>query len=92
MDIPLTVFKPKTQSLSINLFPNPAKNTLSVLPNEMLKENYSVILFDALGKQVLKQNLTTANETLDVSHLPTGIYVVNISSENKVFQTKIIKE
>jgi len=47
-----------------------------------------VTVFDILGKQVL--NKTLSNNTLDVSHLTSGIYIMKVSQENAISTQKLV--
>ena len=75
----------KTQ---INLYPNPAKNNFTIQNNSNYTlENLSI--YDMLGKLVLQTNNT--NNTIDVSTLKNGIYLVKmISNSNKIAIQKIV--
>ncbi|MEI7802168.1 MAG: T9SS type A sorting domain-containing protein [Bacteroidota bacterium] len=69
----------------INVFPNPAGNQLNVvLPNEGEAEQISLI--NILGETVLQSQ----SKQIDVSHIPDGIYFLNIRSENFQTNKKVI--
>lgn len=60
------------------IYPNPVDDILTVtLSNE---EEVEFILFDNTGKVVLKQQLTQLTNTINLSILSEGIYVVKLSS------------
>ena len=68
--------------------PNPAQNILNIQTKETIKQ---VFVYDLLGKKV---NLTqVSNNTLDVSNLAQGMYILKMTVENdKSFSSKFIKE
>ncbi|WP_223034981.1 T9SS type A sorting domain-containing protein [Hanstruepera marina] len=72
----------------ISVTPNPAADYINIeIPNNSL--NFVSELYDITGKQVLrKENL----ETLDVSQLKTGIYILRIKTDNGVVSRRIVKE
>lgn len=70
----------------IIIFPNPTKNLLNF---KGLSENIDVSVYDIVGKNVLNENLG-ANESLDVSKLHSGIYILKFKDYNSTF--KFIKE
>lgn len=72
---------------SINLYPNPTTNKLYI--KSSLTENFKVTVFDILGKKVIEESLNT-NNTLDVSKLHTGIYIIRFDDYNTTF--KFVKE
>ncbi len=77
-----------TQSIldaTVAIFPNPAKNVVTISTTSELKD---VQILNLNGQVVLKQN----TKTIDMSHLPSGMYIINGVTENGAFSEKIIKE
>ncbi len=72
----------------LKVYPNPAKNTLYVTSDNFTAKE--VQLYDVLGKSVL--NTKTANNTVNISSLSKGIYVVKITEEGKTATRKIVVE
>jgi hypothetical protein len=62
------------------LYPNPATDVLFIVG--AFSEGSSVIITDQLGKSVMRQELQSDNNQVDVSGLPGGIYLVKITIEN----------
>ena len=70
-----------------------------VLPNPF-NQHLKIMLYDATtadleirsltGKLVLSKNISN-EELIDLSRQPTGVYLLTIKTENKVFVQKIIK-
>ena len=82
-------------ALSFKLYPNPAANVLHIEFTNSATESYRVEVFNSLGSMVLSKNKEDGNnlkETLDVSNLPKGLYVVNITTGDRVSTYKLIKE
>jgi hypothetical protein len=73
----------------ISIFPNPAKNTIQI-NNFNTFTNPSVKIFSILGKQVYASE--ALNSAIDVSRLNSGIYLVQIQSENRSETVKFIKQ
>lgn len=71
---------------SFTLFPNPVENILYV--EGLFNFNFEV--YDSLGKKVLDSN--SNSNTIDVSSLTTGFYLVKIVSEGKTTTRKFIKK
>jgi hypothetical protein len=71
----------------ISLYPNPVNNgTLNIVsPTNELKE---ISVFDLSGRMVLKTK--TENNSIDVSQLKTGLYLLNISINGSKKTSKII--
>ena len=71
--------------LNITLYPNPLQDILNIANAE---SGLLVTIYDALGKKVLSKQVT---ETMDVSSLKTGVYMVKLSDGNKMSTHKMIK-
>jgi ELWxxDGT repeat protein len=69
---------------SVIIWPNPATSTL-VLNAPSFK---TAILKDILGRDILTANVTGENTTIDISHLPRGMYFVKLKSENQSVITR----
>lgn len=71
----------------IEVFPNPAHNTLDlVLPSD---ETFEIEVVNMIGKSEIKlQN----QQCLDISHLQNGIYFVKISNGRNHYTKKFIKQ
>ncbi|WP_418511041.1 T9SS type A sorting domain-containing protein [Corallibacter sp.] len=70
-----------------SVFPNPT-NTGFVNITSASNEKINVIVFDMLGKQVLSN--TISNNTLNVSTLHAGIYIVNINQNGQTATKKLV--
>lgn len=67
----------ESSSASIDLYPNPANNWISVKTNEIAE----VTIFDQLG-QVVLEHTTEHGELIDISNLVAGTYIVSLKSAN----------
>ncbi|MFK7748161.1 MAG: T9SS type A sorting domain-containing protein, partial [Kordia sp.] len=71
--------------LDFTIYPNPAKATLHVQTTENIQ---TVSIFDMTGKQVL-----TTNETkIDVRRLQSGMYIIQVTSNQKNSTKRFIKQ
>ncbi|MDR0438577.1 MAG: M28 family peptidase [Bacteroidales bacterium] len=71
----------------ILIYPNPTTGKLNLKTGGRRIKNIEV--FDTFGKKVLEQK--RQNE-IDISTLPNGVYVVQITTENEVVTKKIVKQ
>jgi hypothetical protein len=84
---------PKTLSISqveatdFNVYPNPT-STGFVNITSKTNDVIEVAVFDILGKQVL--NNTVNNNSLDVSTLRTGVYIMKISQNGNTITKKLV--
>ncbi len=69
------------------ILPNAFTGQLSI--QGMNEEITGIRIFDTTGKQVLNKN-SNINNTMDISTLSTGIYLVSLSAENAITTKKII--
>ena len=72
----------------VNMYPNPTSNNVSF---SGLPDSYDIVLYDMSGRMVYAES---NNNTLDISFLQNGIYIVDIRNEDgqPVFTDKLIKE
>ena len=84
---------PVTTSVQkVDVFPNPANNVVNLNLSGFTGKS-DVSLFDVNGRVVLTRLVSTVNSQLDVSGLPSGIYMLRIKNGGKeVHMTKIIKK
>lgn len=72
---------------TVSIYPNPTTSgVVNITSTNTTKMN--VQLFDVLGKQVKNETLT--NNSLNVSELKSGIYIVRITQNNAVITKKLI--
>ena len=72
----------------ISLYPNPVKRKIYLKSVENIQ---NVKIYDLTGKIVIERAGLIGTE-IDISNLLSGVYIINISTENNSFTTKIIKE
>lgn len=78
------------QASKIRVLPNPAHDLLFVsLPNG--EHPASILVRDALGRTVLRSELS-GNGAVDVSMLPTGVYLLEAKSEGSAAQVRFVKQ
>ena len=73
---------------NLKFYPNPVKDVLTVSHSEAIS---SLKLYNLVGQQVLSKTANTNEVKVDVSALPLGTYLLEISSEGKTKTVKVIK-
>ncbi len=76
----------------ISLYPNPAKNTVTV---KGLNKNSTAIIkiTDMQGREISSQNFTQSSSAiLNIRALAQGTYFVQVAQDNKVVRLKLIRE
>jgi glycosidase len=84
-------------SNSLAVFPNPsASGIFHITADNTVANGFAAKIFDSLGKEVAtkqswKQGLQTTL-VIDIQHLPTGVYVVEISDGKRKAVKKVVRE
>ncbi|HYF02013.1 MAG TPA: T9SS type A sorting domain-containing protein, partial [Patescibacteria group bacterium] len=67
---------------SIEIFPNPAQNYITIRGNSNSFENLSFSISSSIGMEISFKNLTTFKSgnsvTIDIAHLPSGVYLLQV--------------
>jgi hypothetical protein len=87
----ITPTQPERESIDILVSPNPSPG-LVVIKDKSKNMFRDVSLYNSIGVKVL--NITSTNETyqLDLTYLPTGVYMLVVTTDEGVKQQSIIKE
>ena len=78
-----------------NVYPNPTKGILFVetLHTMSLTQSSEYHITNLIGQTVLSGSLTAETQQIDISRLPSGIYILNLRiKDGSVSHRKIIKE
>ena len=70
-----------------SIYPNPANGTFNIYYNT--NQPYSISIFSIDGKLIKKIQDISTNIT-QIKNLEKGVYLINIESKSKSFQTKIV--
>ena len=79
------------------VYPNPAREQLNVRMNVNAALDLQMQLTDVSGKAMWKQHVQFNKDkkeiSIDMSHLSSGIYFLNIyDKNNKVYEVKVMKD
>ena len=69
-----------------NIFPNPAKNIVSISN----AKNSVVTFIDVYGKTVLKSEIKSDSEEINIEELASGFYILNFNINGNTIERKII--
>jgi PKD repeat protein len=75
--------------LSIDVFPNPVRDVVHVRFNEEKFEK--IRLLDTRGKEIEQIKITGAEEIIEVSELPNGVYILELSSPKHMVRYRLVK-
>jgi hypothetical protein len=76
---------------SLQIYPNPARNTFTISLNEFKVESAELKMYDITGRQVFATTLNSKLQILN-PHLSSGIYLVRVNGGEKVWQEKLVVE
>jgi PKD repeat protein len=81
-------------SSSLSLYPNPAKNSVSMSFGTELNEQVDVLIADISGKPVKQFEILkgTSDHTIQNLNLPAGVYTLSIKRQNQTVVKKLIIE
>lgn len=78
------------------------QNLFAVYPNPITDQIFisfpknataaELVLYNVLGKELLRRNLSPTQNRIEVSDLPSGIYIASITSNHKTSSFKLIKK
>ena len=74
---------------NIKMYPNPTNNFVTVEINDLTNAKLQVL--DITGKILMNQALNANSNNVDVQHLPSGMYLFKVSSNEGTSTGKIIK-
>ena len=71
--------------LGLSVYPNPTSDMVYIDGNYT---QLKAVVYDILGKQVMKESITNS---IDISHLGNGVYILQLSDGVKLTSLRIIK-
>ena len=76
----------------ISLIPNPANSSVRLQIQEPISFPVTLKLINTMGIEVFSTRLYQNSYTLSLSSYPSGLYVVLVSTADKVFKAKLVLE
>lgn len=91
-EIFVTEVSENLNSISINVFPNPASQSVIIDFKNPDFKNHSYQLTDVNGKIISENKITEAQSKINLSEINSGIYFIRISNSSSSLKTfKLIK-
>jgi hypothetical protein len=78
------------KDVDVSVFPNPAEHIINIV-SKRVPTGSTFTLYDSTGKSVISQS-SKGNNSMDVSDLAAGFYLLVLRSEDAVMQWKIAKK
>ena len=81
VDQNLTVVNPE-----LSVYPNPARTNVTIKSNNTSE----LIIYNAVGKEIISIKNPSHSEEVDLSHLTAGIYFVQVKNEQQLITKKLV--
>jgi hypothetical protein len=75
---------------NFSVYPNPANNQVTITTN--LSDDMSLMMYDITGKLILTKSTFNNQTDLDISGVNSGVYFIHLTSGNKKYVHKLIKQ
>jgi hypothetical protein len=76
--------------ITLNMFPNPATDVVHINAGQ-IKNNLPYFIYDCTGKQIITSEILKGDNSIDVSHLAKGLYLIKVGIENAQSRKLIIR-
>lgn len=79
---------------ALTMYPNPTNGSITIKNSgEDDIDNCSITVYDFMGKKIYEKEIGYLfSETIDLSNQQSGVYILNIKSNDKVKSFKVIKQ
>jgi hypothetical protein len=85
-----TCTTPALAANQLNVYPNPVVNSVRLRISD-LTTGALVNVYNGQGTRVLTQALTSADQSVDFSTLPTGVYLLKVNNGSQVLTQRVVK-
>lgn len=79
----------ESQKASLDLYPNPVKDLLSIHLNGEMDGDLNWKIYDSNGRIVKAGKVEDQNSQIEVSTLPAGLYILNVSGKRQSLNRKV---
>lgn len=77
----------------VKCYPNPNYGTLFIDLTKRYSKDINIQLLNSFSQIVMEETSSNQNSTLNIQHLPSGLYFVKVTSDNNIIaMQKIIKQ
>ena len=83
---------PEMEETMVLVYPNPANNLMTIHFGEVSNDRvFSTVVTDMMGRSMFSKNQTSLPFTMDVSHWPSGVYVIRLEQKGVCGFRKFLK-
>ncbi|MBK8366031.1 MAG: SBBP repeat-containing protein [Bacteroidetes bacterium] len=81
-----------SENETFTVFPNPSNGTFHIKTDELKITEYQIIISNILGETIFEMTTTEKKLSIQLDHVPSGIYNLSIKNNNYLYTKKIIKQ
>lgn len=78
----------ETNALDVNVYPNPASELINIEMTGNVFSGYNLV--DISGKTVMSDKVVGDNIKIDVKHLSTGVYTIELKGDNALTRKRVV--
>ncbi|MES2133178.1 MAG: T9SS type A sorting domain-containing protein [Bacteroidota bacterium] len=82
----------ENKAAHLNVYPNPAKNYVTLSVSDESFNHASITLYNMLGDVLVKDVLNTQEQSIDLGNLAKGVYVLTIQGAKETLSKKLVVE
>ncbi|MEI7597156.1 MAG: T9SS type A sorting domain-containing protein [Bacteroidota bacterium] len=90
IDVTINIGLTEVNSSSFKMYPNPANNELTIELNGTYSNNSTIVVYNMIGEAVLKSNINSSKQVLDLNNLSNGTYYISVNNGEKLIKDKFI--
>jgi uncharacterized repeat protein (TIGR03803 family) len=76
----------------ISVYPDPAANNIMIDAGNLQSTTYNLRIYDVVGNLAVEKILVEKRTNIDISTLPSGVYIVEVWAGNRMDVTRFVKE
>jgi hypothetical protein len=76
----------------VEIIPNPAHDAFILRLSSEPIQTGRLILYNIEGQEIMNEQLQSQNNTINISHLSKGIYLLNISVDGNIMNKRLVKK
>lgn len=80
------------QPITFSIYPNPAKESIVISQPLLGNKINELAITDVLGRKMVEQKITSANQSINISILRKGIYFLKIQRDEIFYVKKLVVE
>ncbi len=86
--LPHDVYVKEIKTSQLTISPNPATDRVQLAFSQPIKGD--IVIYNQTGQVVLQEAITGTKQQIEVGHLPSGLYMLNVRAENHSAFEKLV--